>query len=160
MNKKILKKTLWLVIILAIIGIIGAFLINKTERQTKVCFNPPAGGCFDVELAQTPAQQTQGLMFRKSLAPDKGMLFVFDKEGNYPFWMKNTLISLDMVWINQNNEVVFIEKSAQPCGNENLCPTINSNQNAKYVLEINGGTAKKTGLELGDKIGIIGFTAE
>lgn len=96
-------------------------------------------------------ERSRGLMYREGLDSDKGMLFIFEKEGEYPFWMKNTLISLDIIWINENKEVVFISENAQPCSEEYSCPSISPGKNAKYVLEINGGTSERIGLKIGDK---------
>ena len=89
-------------------------------------------------------------MFRESMNLDKGMLFIFDEEKEHPFWMKNTLIPLDIIWINQDREIVFIEKNAQPCPEK--CKIIIPSKKAKYVLEINGGLADKIGIELGKKL--------
>ena len=94
---------------------------------------------------------SRGLMFREKMDADKGMLFIFEKEGEYPFWMKNTLIPLDIIWINEDKEVVFISENAQPCNEEYSCSSINPGNNAKYVLEINGGISEKIGLKIGDK---------
>ena len=119
-----------------------------TERQNRVCSK---SNCFDVELAVTPGKIARGLMFREYLDSDKGMLFVFKEEGNYPFWMKNTLIPLDIIWINGDKEVVYISENATPC-KEDFCPQINPSKDAKYVLEVNGVISKKIGLKIGDKI--------
>lgn len=135
----------------------GFSILLGQKNISKVCFREPtlneqseSKGCFQVEIADTILEQQKGLMFRESLDRDGGMLFVFEKEGNYPFWMKNTLIPLDMIWINQNQEVVFIEENAQPC--QEICTEINPNQNAKYVLEVNGGLSSEINLKIGDKI--------
>ncbi len=93
-------------------------------------------------------------MFREKLDLDKGMLFIFEEEGEYSFWMKNTLIPLDIIWINKAKEVVFISGNTQPCQEEYSCSSINPGKNAKYVLEINAGIAEKIGLKVGDKITI------
>lgn len=82
-------------------------------------------------------------MFRKDLEENQGMLFVFEEENIYPFWMKNTLIPLDILWINSQKEIVFIYKNAQPCFYE-PCPLINPRVKARYVLEIRGGSSEKT----------------
>ena len=92
-------------------------------------------------------------MFRESLGFNKGMLFIFDKEGEHPFWMKNTLISLDIIWINQNKEIVFISENAQPC-RKDPCRVIEPAEKAKYILEISGGISKEIGLSVGDKVSI------
>jgi poly-gamma-glutamate synthesis protein (capsule biosynthesis protein) len=121
--------------------------IIEIEKEKSVCF---AENCFFVEIADTPEKQTEGLMYRDSLAKDRGMLFVFDKEAIYSFWMKNTLIPLDIIWLNGNKEVVFIKNNAQPCQDE--CPAIKPDAEAKYVLEINSGLANKINLKIGDKL--------
>lgn len=107
--------------------------------------------CFLVELAKTAAEHTQGLMFRKKLDDNKGMLFIFNDESKVSFWMKNTLISLDMIWLDKNKTVVFIEKNVKPCL-DSACPPITPDKNAMYVLELNAGTCTKLGIALGDKI--------
>ncbi|MFH1671611.1 MAG: DUF192 domain-containing protein [Candidatus Portnoybacteria bacterium] len=137
-----------LFIILALIITIGSILLlRRSEKDNQVCLKD---NCFKVELAQTKEERGQGLMFRESLDSDRGMLFVFEKEGIYSFWMKNTLIPLDIIWINEQKEVVFIKENVQPCGND--CFSINPEKMAKYVLEISGGMTQKIGLSLGDKL--------
>lgn len=89
-------------------------------------------------------------MFRKNLDSDKGMLFVFENEGEHPFWMKNTLILLDIIWLNKDKEVVFISKNTKLCAAD-FCPIINPNKKAQYILELNAGMADKIGLNVGDK---------
>lgn len=91
----------------------------------------------------------QGLMERQSLNKNEGMLFIFKQEGIYPFWMKNTLIPLDIIWISKEKKIVFINKNSQPCGTAD-CPIINPGVKAKYVLEINAGISEEIGLETGD----------
>lgn len=138
--------------------VMGFLLFNFTDvlkapvKQPEVCFNnPPAGGCFDVEVADTNAKREQGLMNRESLEQNQGMLFVFDKEDVYSFWMKNTLIALDMIWIDKDGKVVFIKEDAQPC--EILeCPLITPDTKAKYVLEINEGLTESLGIKIGDMV--------
>jgi len=119
----------------------------KNKNQNQVCFK---NNCFKVELAITPEEQERGLMFKKDLKEDEGMLFVFQDEGEYSFWMKNTFIPLDIIWVNQNEEVVFISENAQPCS-ENNCPSIDSGEKARYVLELKGGVSKSINLTVGGK---------
>jgi len=123
-------------------------IVRNNSKQDKVCFEDY---CFYVELPKTPQKMAQGLMFRESLDLDKGMLFIFEEEKEYPFWMKNTLISLDIIWINQGKEVVFIGKDIQPCLKEN-CESIKPDKKAKYVLELNAGMTDKIGLKIGDRL--------
>lgn len=122
------------------------------KDKNRVCFE---NNCFNVEIAETDSERSRGLMFREKLDLDKGMLFIFEEEGEYSFWMKNTLIPLDIVWINEVKEVVFIGENARPCTEEYVCPSINPGKNAKYVLEINAGIAEKIGLKIGDKINLV-----
>jgi len=123
-------------------------VIYKNNKKNQVCFK---NNCFEVELAITPEERNRGLMSEESLGQNRGMLFIFQEEGRYTFWMKNTLIPLDIIWINSNNEVVFISENTQPC-KEDSCPLIIPNKEAKYVLEINGGISKEIGLGVGDRV--------
>ena len=107
--------------------------------------------CFNVELAETKEQQAQGLMGRKDLAQDSGIFFVYKEEGIYSFWMKDTLIPLDIIWINKNKEIIHIEKNAQPCKTE-PCLRYGPEQKSKYVLEINAGLTEKLNINIGQKI--------
>jgi uncharacterized membrane protein (UPF0127 family) len=120
------------------------------ERLDRVCYQ---SYCIGVEVADSPEKRTHGLMFREQLGKDNGMLFVFETEGQYPFWMKNTLIPLDIVWINKNGEVVFVKNDAQPCGNKECFP-IESPWEALYVLECTAGTANRIGLHRGSHLEI------
>jgi uncharacterized membrane protein (UPF0127 family) len=110
--------------------------------------------CFEAEIAATSDQRAFGLMNRQHLDEDRGMLFVYPNEGLYQFWMKNTLIPLDMIWIGSDNKIVNIKKSAQPCPPAGDCPTINPGADAQYVLEINGGLSDQFGFEIGDDVTI------
>jgi len=144
--KKKFPLTVFLSVILFLIFIIILFSFHP-RNQNQVCFKD---NCFTVELAITTQERTRGLAFREKLDLDKGMLFVFENEGEYSFWMKNTLIPLDIIWINEDKEVVYISENTQPC-KEDFCPSINPRKNAKYVLEINGGISKEISLNIGDK---------
>lgn len=127
------------------------FIISQgsSKQQTKcLCIK---GNYFYVELAVTPRQRACGLMFREHLDLDSGMLFIYKREGIYPFWMKNTFIPLDIIWINKEKEVVFISRNTPP-ERSGVCPIINPHKKAKYVLELNGGVSDKIGLSVGDRI--------
>jgi len=139
---------LWVVLALAFALILLMLLFpGANKEQDHVCFGSE---CFTVELALTPEEQARGLMGRNYLASDKGMLFIFPNDGVYPFWMKNTLIPLDMIWLDSEGSIVHIEKDVQPCG-EGECPSINPGKSARYVLEVNGGTSDRIGLKEGNK---------
>ncbi|MDE2227986.1 MAG: DUF192 domain-containing protein [Alphaproteobacteria bacterium] len=103
---------------------------------------------FTVELALTPAQQEQGLMFRRSLAPDAGMLFVVAQPQIMSFWMHNTLIPLDMLFIGAGGRIVDLHERAIPMSDA----IIVSRAPAAAVLELNGGTVARLGIKVGDVV--------
>jgi hypothetical protein len=104
-----------------------------------------------VEIADTPALRQRGLMFRERLAQGEGMVFVFEETGFYPFWMKNTLIPLDMIWVGQDKKVVSIAHSVPPC-KADPCPNYSPKGDALYVVEVVGGFSKKHQLKEGDQL--------
>jgi len=103
---------------------------------------------FGVELALTPPAQARGLMFRGKLDPDKGMLFVFPSADMRSFWMKNTLIPLDIIFIRENGSIINIVENAEP---QTLTPR-RSLAPAVAVLEIAGGRARELGIKPGDVV--------
>jgi len=103
---------------------------------------------FSVEIASTPATRERGLMDRRFLPQDRGMLFEFDRDGPVAFWMKNTYIPLDMVFIARNGAVTRIVDRAEPLS-ETAIP---SGGPCAAVLELNGGVAAQVGLRVGDKV--------
>jgi len=109
------------------------------------------GSCFESELAVTAAERSRGLMQRDALAKDRGMLFVFPEEGRHRFWMKNTRIELDIIFIAADRRVVSISHRAQPCRQE-PCDRYGPTGNAAYVLEIAGGLADVHGFAAGDLV--------
>ena len=150
--KMYLNVILLVVLVLALVylGVYYADILltpkTKQNAENQVCFG---SNCFVVELAKTTAEQEKGLMNRTELDANKGMLFIFNNEGVYQFWMKNTLIPLDMIWMDGNNKIVFMAQNIQPCKTM-ICPNINPLVNANYVLEINAGVAAENGIKTGD----------
>ena len=113
----------------------------------------PGGKQLQVETVANTKDLLRGLQFRASLAPDHGMLFMRNAPGNFSFWMYQTLMPLDMLWMNEDHVIVEIVENAQPCKTvASQCPHYGGNQTAKYILEIGGGASRKYGLKLGDKI--------
>ena len=102
---------------------------------------------FSIELATTEAEREKGLMFRTELAPDAGMLFVYEGEQQVSFWMQNTLIPLDMVFIAADGTVKTVHVNARPLDTT----PIPSEVPVRFVLEIAGGRADEIGLKAGDK---------
>jgi uncharacterized membrane protein (UPF0127 family) len=94
---------------------------------------------FDAETAITPEQQARGLMFRTSMRRRTGMLFINDRDDIHYFWMKNTYIPLDMIFINGRHEVVHVHRGARPRDEAQ----ISSRYPARYILEVNAGEAKE-----------------
>jgi uncharacterized membrane protein (UPF0127 family) len=103
---------------------------------------------FTVELAETPAQRARGLMFRRQMAPDHGMLFDFGTDDEVRMWMQNTYISLDMVFITRDGVVHRIERNTTPLSTR----TISSKGPVRSVLEVIAGTADRIGLKRGDVV--------
>lgn len=106
-----------------------------------------------VEVAREPYTWSKGLMFRESLPENGGMLFIFPDEARRSFWMKNTLIPLDMIFISRNKRVVTVRKNALPCTTA-LCPTYDSTADASFVLEVNAGFADAYSIREGDLVEI------
>lgn len=103
---------------------------------------------FEVEIADNPKERAEGLMFREELGDNQGMLFIFPQESNHSFWMKNTYISLDIIFADKDKKIVGIIENTEPESTKSL--TIG--RPSQYILEIEGGGAKKYGIEIGDKL--------
>lgn len=116
-----------------------------------------SGEIIHLEVAETPEQQSKGLMFRKPLADNRGMLFPFPSERLVSFWMKNVSISLDMVFLSgkasdkQGYRVVGIAADVPPCKAE-PCPVYGPDALVNQVIELQGGRTQELGLKVGDKI--------
>jgi uncharacterized protein len=100
---------------------------------------------FYMELARTPEEMSRGLMFRRSMQPDWGMIFIYDDDYIRRFWMKNTLIALDMIFVHSSGEVMGVVANAEPL---TLVPR-SVERPARYVVELNAGKAAKYGIEAG-----------
>ena len=130
-----------------IVGIAGILSLPSDVKLESVEF--PRGTVkiddvvLEVQIADTDPRQTRGLMFQKQLPLDKGMLFVFDDANYRSIWMLNMQFPLDILWIDDNGKVVFIEKNIPPCKTalETVtCPSYKGgSKNAKYVLEVTAG---------------------
>lgn len=146
---KLLDRNSYLIIVAVAVVLVAALALSCQEKAARVCFGE---NCVNVEVASTPGERETGLMGRESL--ETGMLFIFPREGSYRFWMKGTLVPLDMVWISGNGTVVFVQENARPCGAE-PCETFGPPEAAAmYVLELNSGTAGVLGAVPGTKASI------
>ena len=111
----------------------------------------PGGSKILVEVVSEDLTRAQGLMFRSSLGRDRGMLFLFPRTAVYPFWMKNTLIPLDIIWIDESGAIVHIARDVPPC-KADPCPSYPPKAAARFVLELAAGEAAARGLRDGDRL--------
>lgn len=103
---------------------------------------------IDVEIAQDDSKRTLGLMYRDTMAENQGMLFLFNEEEMRSFWMKNTILSLDIIFVNAKNEIVTIHKYTKPYSEESY----SSDKPSSSVVEVNAGFTDKYKIRVGDKI--------
>lgn len=120
---------------------------NAAQNANRICFS---NACVHVEVVQKMEELRKGLQFRERLDPNSGMLFIFPQSRRHAFWMKDTLIPLDMVWMDYARRVVHIERDVPPC-QKDPCPSYTPSQEALYVLEVNAGHTTALGLKVGDQ---------
>ena len=125
---------------------------NDTEQVGGIKYVKIAGQNIKVDLALTSDAQATGLSGRSELLPDQGMLFVFTAPGKYYFWMKEMNFPIDMIWLGEDMQVVYIKKDALP---ENFPETYGPDLDSKYVLEVPAGFSDKNNLNVGD---VVSFT--
>ena len=123
-------------------------VLNAQETKNIIIKNNYKDIYFNVEIARKKIDRDKGLMFRKNLNLDKGMLFIFPNESKVSMWMKNTLISLDIIFISKNYKIVDIINNAKAMSKEILTSKVK----AKYALEINAGLVKKLNIKIGNNI--------
>ncbi len=157
-RRLIISAVLALILVFVTLFLVNQFLKNEDQElknaielqnslsTTKLTIGDTQ---FAVELARSEAEKTKGLSGRDQLAPGTGMLFVYDNPGDYQFWMKDTRINLDMIWIDANKQIVHIEQNVKP---ESYPQTFGSNAPAQYILEISGGEAAKRGIKPGSHV--------
>ena len=146
-----------------IIGIVGVITIPADSKLAEVKF--PRGTIkidskiLDVQIAETDAQKTRGLMFQNELPDDQGMIFVFSQEQIVPIWMLNMQFPLDIIWFDVNGNVIHIEKNVPPCKSAletATCTVQNADgKKAKYVLEVTAGFTDKFHITENSKMQII-----
>jgi hypothetical protein len=128
-----------------------------TLTVTSACSTAPATVTlrdhqFTVEIADDDAERARGLMFRDQMDADAGMLFLFEQQGPQAFWMKNTRIPLDILYFDNSWKLVGWSLDTPPCSLGNQCPSYPSQAPARYVLELNAGTAARIGAQFGDRL--------
>ena len=142
--------------LLLLIGVLSVFFLGCVQptnslpvSNSKVCID---SDCFNVQIADSPSERQRGLMEIPSMPEGEGMLFIFESQARHSFWMKDTKIALDIIWINAQKEIVEIA-TLQPCAVD-ACPSYTPSANALYVLEINAGLAEKLNIATGNRVTI------
>lgn len=164
MTKKQLGTSIILGVLLLLVAYVGISLLNKTPNATQeetteqtnqantdlevidVIIN---GNVIKAELARTETEKARGLMFREELDSDAGMLFVYQTEDERGFWMKDTYVSLDIIFINKERQVVSISSNTKPNQTDEI---YYSDGKAMYVLELNAGKAEELEIKTGNAI--------
>jgi uncharacterized protein len=114
----------------------------------------PDGKSITAEVMTNPVDMSRGMMFRDSLAANRGMLFIHGSANKFPYWMYQVKIPLDIIWLDANRRVVEIAANTPPCPSKsaNECPNYGGHEAAQYVLELGGGEAAKHGIAVGAAI--------
>jgi len=145
-----------------IVGIMGILSIPSDSKLESVEF--PIGTIkvdetvLEVQVADTEPRRVRGLMFQDQLPYDKGMIFVFNESGVYSLWMLNMQFSLDMIWFDENGDIVHIEKNIPPCKTPTeimACQSIIPSGEAKYILEVSSGFIDQFNITKDSKLDII-----
>ncbi len=163
------RKSYLLPLLLALIVVLGGVGVWYSMQEAKKPVEPPfikegrltfgskdSTGTFlpkisiDIEVAASPQETSRGLMYRQSMDEMQGMLFIFQEMEEQSFWMKNTYISLDILYVDDKGKIVSIQENATPLS-EDLLPSF---QPAQYVVEVNGGFCKRNGIGVGDWIDV------
>ena len=161
-------KPLYLAVGIAILAILvlAAIAVTTTLKQRQEATQKEAvqkrnvkivrivsvnGKDVEAEIAGTPQERTKGLMYRTILEDGKGMLFTFGTASQYPFWMKNMKISIDIIWIGDNMTVIDMDQNVPPCEQEN-CELYTPSAAAKYVLEVPAGCASQNVIQTGNTV--------
>lgn len=145
-----------LVFLIAGFVLVGLFFLVLIPQQSAPRPNPPSacfenGVCLQVELARSDEERARGLMFRSSLPENAGVLFVFDTMEEHAFWMKNTLIPLDIVWLGSDGRVVGFREGLPPCEIP-VCPVYSVGVPSRWVLEANAGFVAENGIRKGQRV--------
>jgi uncharacterized protein len=144
-----------LIIIIALLFIL--FISYKTiikeetnyPKITQMQFENNA--VLDIEVADEESEKKQGLMYRKSLDYNKGMIFIYEQENILNFWMKNTLIPLDIIFLDSNKSIISITKNMNPC-KEDPCKIYSSKMPARYAIETNSGYVENNNIQTNQKV--------
>ena len=139
------KTGIMAVLLISLFLFSGCFL-GSSRGEGKICFDDD---CINVEIAETKEELMRGLQSREELCDNCGMLFIFSYVKKYSFWMKDTFIPLDIIWLDSARRVVHIEENVPPCVKD-PCATFTTESQALYVVELNVGKARSLGIKEGD----------
>jgi hypothetical protein len=132
--------------------LIGALLVAAGSlalaAPARTSLTLPSGRTVEVEVMVSPQDRATGLMFRPSLPPDQGMLFVFERPDFHGIWMKNCRFPIDILWLDEERRIVHVAEGATPC-QADPCPVYETLRRAQYVLELNAGQARREGATVG-----------
>jgi uncharacterized membrane protein (UPF0127 family) len=142
-----------LLLVLAVLSNVSAC---QAQPRVKILTKGSGEVAFLVEVADTAGKRQMGLQYRQALADDRGMIFLFPTESLQTFWMKNTPISLDMIFINRDRKIVGIVERTVPFSLD----ARSVSKPSQYVLEINGGLARRYGIQTGDSVRFEGIKIE
>jgi uncharacterized protein len=141
----------WLIACLLCLSFFIASCIQAEDGLIQIQL--PGGVTIHAEVADTPKKRAEGLMYREHLAKDRGMLFTFGQAQPWTFWMKNTKIPLDIIWMNEKKQIIHIARNVPICTRtDDSCPQYQPNDPALYVLELGAGEADRLKLEKGTKL--------
>jgi hypothetical protein len=130
----------------------GDSTVSTEDDHTRVV-TLPDGAKIRVEVMIRPEDMARGMMFRESLAPDRGMLFIHGSEGNYPYWMFQVKIPLDLLWLDASRTIVEIRENTPPCpAGSKKCPTYGGKYPAQFILELAAGSVAKHSLRVGNAL--------
>lgn len=142
-----------------VLPLLALLLSGCGEKQTSLDYIDtrrvtfPGGQEILAQVMMRPEDMMRGMMFRDSLAPDRGMLFIHGSPGNYPYYMYQVRIPLDIIWMDANKTIVEISPRTPPCTtNASACPKYGGKETALAVLELAGGMAEKYNLRVGQRI--------
>jgi hypothetical protein len=150
----LLNKLIVAALLFLIVGGLYAGYVLLTPHSLAGARIEFGGVVLSVELAKTPEEQQRGLGYRDYMAPDHGMLFVFNSEDTWGFWMSGMRFSLDIIWFNSQRHAVYIEQGLVPCTPQS-CPIYTPTARAMYVLEVNAGFVQAHNVSLGDMFNFV-----
>jgi uncharacterized protein len=143
--------------------VVAFAVVSQPQPRASAVF--PGAVRVTLDVAADEAARQRGLMHRAALGSNEGMIFVFEEPDAYHFWMKNTLIPLDIIWLDERGAILFIHHAVPPCGNQDpeddRCPTWGppAGTRARYVIEVEAGFARTHDLRSGQRVLLSGVPA-